>query len=121
VFYSAIYMLFLVPTKLFAILTLWSTGWGTSVRSAVVNRWSQAIHAIIWAVGIVCTYVAIIIWLAVAKGESLSWIVAGTGIGEAAVLALLVLLWATAGQCWYLPKMKRRMDTLLSAKVATVV
>jgi hyaluronan synthase len=121
VFYSAIYMLFLVPTKLFAILTLWSTGWGTSVRSAVVNRWSQAIHAIIWAVGIVCTYVAIIIWLAVAKGESLSWIVAGTGIGEAAVLALLVLLWATAGQCWYLPKMKRQMDTLLSAKVATVV
>lgn len=115
-FYALIYMLFLVPTKLFAILTLWSNDWGTSVRSAVVNKLSRALHAFVWAFGVVAAYVGVIVWLAVSEeSSSLSWVVAIAGLVQVGSAALLIFLWCTVGALWYLPKKKRAMDALLSS------
>jgi hyaluronan synthase len=113
-FYSVVYMLFLVPTKLFAILTLWSNDWGTSVRSAVVNRWSRAIHAVVWAVGIVLAYLGVGLWLAVARKSQLSWTVAGVALAEIGVAVILVLWAFVYGLLVYLPRKKREAEILLS-------
>lgn len=114
-FYSVVYMLFLVPTKLFAILTLWSNDWGTSVRSAVVNRWSRAVHAVAWAVGVVGAYLAVGLWLAIGRKSSLSWTVAGVALGEVGI-AVLLLLWAVVyGNLVYFPRLKRDAQKLLSS------
>ena len=113
-FYSFIYMLFLVPTKLFAVATLWSNDWGTSVRSAVVNKFSRAIHALIWSVCIVLAYLGVGLWLAISQKSSLSWNVAGVVLGEIGIAVILILLWCTYGQLVYLPRMKRKAEALLS-------
>jgi len=112
-FYSFVYMLFLVPTKLFAIATLWSNDWGTSVRSAVVNRLSRAVHALLWAVGIILAYLGVGLWLAIAKKSHLSWIVAGVALGEIGIAVFLILVWCTYGQLVYLPRMAKRRNDLL--------
>lgn len=116
-FYSIVYMLFLVPTKLFAILTLWSNDWGTSVRSAMVNRWSRAIHAVVWAVGIVLAYLGVGLWLAIGRESKLSWTVAGVALAEIGIFAILIVWSLTYGHWIYFPRKKREADALLSSRV----
>jgi hyaluronan synthase len=91
--YTFLYMLFLLPCKLFAVLTLWDNDWGTSSRSVVVNRLSRAIHALVWAVGITCAYVGVSIWVAVDEHQSVQLATAIAALIVAGWLLLLFLGW----------------------------
>lgn len=122
IYYSVMYMTMIIPIKLFAIATLWNNDWSTSVRSAVVNSFSKAAHAILWAICMVGAYIGLSIWLAIdgnGKHGKFSWQVAGTAIGVATALSVLLLLWWTVGIFWYLPRKRREIQAKLDAS-ATV-
>lgn len=49
-FYVVLYVLFLIPCKIYGLLTLWDNEWGTSARLGRAAPVLKAIHALIWAV-----------------------------------------------------------------------
>jgi hypothetical protein len=51
--YVFLYILCLIPSKLWAIITLWNNDWGTSSRLVRYQNCLKALHALIWAVGLV--------------------------------------------------------------------
>jgi len=51
--YVFLYILFLIPSKLWALVTLWNNEWGTSSRFIRYQNVLKAIHAIVWAIGLV--------------------------------------------------------------------
>lgn len=91
--YTFLYMLFLLPCKLWAVLTLWDNDWGTSSRSVVVNRLSRAIHALVWAVCLTSAYVGVSIWVAVDKHESVELATGIAALIVAGWLSFLFLSW----------------------------
>lgn len=58
-FYVILYALFLVPSKMFAMMTLWNNEWGTSSRLGRTSPICKAIHALIWAVFFIAFYIGI--------------------------------------------------------------
>lgn len=58
-FYVVVYVLFLVPSKVWGILNLYDNDWGTSDRSGRKAYIIKALHALIWAVFIVLFYVVV--------------------------------------------------------------
>lgn len=87
--YTFLYMLFLLPCKLWAVLTLWDNDWGTSSRSVVVNRLSRAIHSLVWAFCLLGAYIGVSIWVAVDEKQDVPL---ATGIAAAIVAFWLSLL-----------------------------
>lgn len=51
--YVFLYILCLIPSKLWAIITLWNNDWGTSSRFQRYQNYIKAIHAIVWSIGFV--------------------------------------------------------------------
>lgn len=49
-FYCFLFMLFLLPSKLWGLMTVWHTEWGTSSRKKRSSNIQKALHALIWAV-----------------------------------------------------------------------
>lgn len=91
--YTFLYMLFLLPCKLFAVVTLWDNDWGTSSRSVVVNRLSRAIHALVWAFCLTGSYVGVSIWVAVDEHQSVQLATAIAALIVAGWLLLLLIGW----------------------------
>jgi hypothetical protein len=50
--YVFLYILFLIPSKLWALITLWNNEWGTSSRFIRYQNVLKGIHAIVWAIGL---------------------------------------------------------------------
>lgn len=59
--YVFLYILFLIPCKLWALLTLWNNEWGTSSRFVRYQNVLKAIHAIVWAVCITLYLLAFLV------------------------------------------------------------
>jgi hypothetical protein len=57
-FYIVLYVLFLIPCKIFGLFTLWNNEWGTSERLGRAAPVVKAIHALIWAVLFTAYYIA---------------------------------------------------------------
>lgn len=58
-FYVVLYVLFLIPSKMFALITVWNNDWGTSARLGRASPILKAIHAIIWALFFIGYYIGI--------------------------------------------------------------
>jgi hyaluronan synthase len=58
-FYVVLYVLFLIPSKMWALITVWNNDWGTSARMARISGVIKAIHALVWAAFFIAYYVAI--------------------------------------------------------------
>lgn len=59
--YVFLYILFLIPSKLWALVTLWNNEWGTSSRFIRYQNILKAMHAIVWAVGLILYLTAFLI------------------------------------------------------------
>jgi hyaluronan synthase len=108
--YGFLYIHMVLPTKLWASLTLWSTGWGTSNRFQISDANTALIPLVLWngtlAAGIGCTF-----WL---DHEELTPALSTT---LACLVASTLLLWLTerfwiAGPAWKVQKYLNEVHSL---------
>jgi hypothetical protein len=102
--YVFLYIFFLIPSKLWAFVTVWNTEWGTSSRFARYSNIFRAIHALIWAVvfsGFLIFFFCKFIFIDKMAVEAPTLYVAA---GCLAYVLLLSLHWATWGRGWKVPQ-----------------
>lgn len=106
-FYVIVYVLFVVPSKIWGIINISDNDWGTSDRSGRKAYICKALHALIWAVFIVLFYIAVGI-KHILNGEELTRsITLYVLIACFGFLALLFIHWAVYSRQFLLPKCKK--------------
>jgi hypothetical protein len=94
--YVFLYISCLIPSKLWAIITLWNNDWGTSNRFQKHQNWINSIHAIVWSVSFVI-YIGTYIVINFTSGQKISPLTAYGALGALCYIIILVVHWVIWG------------------------
>jgi hypothetical protein len=100
--YVFLYITCLIPSKLWAIITLWNNDWGTSSRFQRYQSYIKAIHAIVWSIGFVAYIVTFIIIHLIDK-QKVTIATAYGALGALSYIFFLIVQWKIWGNFFLIP------------------
>lgn len=108
--YVFLYILFLIPSKIWAFITLWNNQWGTSSRLVRYQNILKALHAIIWAVCLIVYFLIFFIkFLAFDKDSVELGTILMSSICSVYALALIIH-WNIWGNLFLIPKVEANLQ-----------
>lgn len=108
--YVFYYILFIIPCKLWAILTIWNNDWGTSSRLIRNKNIMKALHALVWAVVITIYYAIFFVKFLAFDKNSVNHFTLPVSSFWAAWVLILVFHWNTWGTCKFVPKINKILE-----------
>jgi hyaluronan synthase len=101
--YVFLYILCLIPSKLWAILTLWNNDWGTSARLQRLGNYIKAIHAIVWSIGFVI-YITVYFLIYMIQGQKITPVTLYGALGALGYIIFLMIHWRIWGYMVLIPQ-----------------
>ena len=107
--YVFLYITCLIPSKLWAIITLWNNDWGTSSRFLRYQTYIKSIHAIIWSIGFVAYILTFIIIYLIDK-QKVTIATAYGALGALSYIVFLIVQWNIWGKFCLIPSGKMLLE-----------
>jgi hypothetical protein len=104
--YVFLYIFFLIPSKLWAFITVWNTEWGTSSRFARYSNILKALHALVWAAVFSSFLIFFLCKFMFMDKMTINITTAAVAAGCLAYVILLALHWGTWGRGFKVPRVK---------------
>lgn len=107
--YVFYYMTCLIPSKLWAIVTLWNNDWGTSSRFQRYQSFIKGIHAIVWSIAL-AIYISTFIIIYLVDKQKVTPETAYGALGALCYIVFLIVHWNIWGNFFLIPQDEKLLE-----------